>query len=145
LLSKEEESKQTRLEQETSKKKAMSVRNLATHRHDTPSSPSTLKNKAKSVRHLATHHHDTPSSSSLSEMESVKEGGEGGDDFPMACDLLRSTAPRQTLWVARVVSQRLERHVQQHQPKNYNNESEGGEKPASFREKKMDSQEPQDR
>jgi hypothetical protein len=78
LLSKEEESKQTRLEQKTSKKKAMSVRNLATHRHDAPSSPSTLKKKAKS---FATHHHDTPSPSSLSDTESVTEGGEKPASF----------------------------------------------------------------
>jgi hypothetical protein len=35
------------------------------------------------------------------------------NDFAMACDLLRSTAPRQTLWAARVVQQRLQNYVQE--------------------------------
>jgi len=33
------------------------------------------------------------------------------DDFVTACNLLRSTAPRQTLWAARIVCQRLEEDV----------------------------------
>ena len=35
------------------------------------------------------------------------------NDFQLACDMLRSTAPRQTLWAARVVSKTLEEYTQQ--------------------------------
>jgi hypothetical protein len=35
------------------------------------------------------------------------------DDFGLACNLLRSTSPRQTLWAARVVSQRLQQWVRE--------------------------------
>lgn len=47
--------------------------------------------------------------------ESHPIGGNEKNDFPLACDLLRSTNPRQTLWAARVVHQQLSMYLQQQQ------------------------------
>jgi hypothetical protein len=58
-----------------------------------------------------------PSSSPLQSTDDVKKNNK---NFPLACDLLRSTSPRQALWAARIVSKELERRVQD----NYSNDDD---------------------